>query len=178
MSYAEFVRGLDPTVPADAAAMHEATAVGWAAGYTAFDGERPADAGHFAVAAEYAHATAPLRRLQDRYVAECCLAACAGTPVPDWVRAALPGLPAAMTAGASRAGRVERGVVDLVEAAMLEGREGERFDAVVIEDGVVQLRDPAVRGRLADGGPPPGHAVSVRLEKADPATRTVLFAAA
>jgi len=178
MSYAEFVRGLDPTVAAHAAAMHEATAVGWAAGYTAFDGERPADAGHFAVAAEYAHATAPLRRLQDRYVAECCLAACAGTPVPDWVRAALPGLPAAMTAGASRAGRVERGVVDLVEAAMLEGREGERFDAVVIEDGVVQLRDPAVRGRLADGGPPPGHAVSVRLEKADPATRTVLFAAA
>ena len=178
MSYAEFVRGLDPTVPAHAAAMHEATAVGWAAGYTAFDGERPADAGHFAVAAEYAHATAPLRRLQDRYVAECCLAACAGTRVPDWVRAALPGLPAAMTAGASRAGRVERGVVDLVEAAILEGREGERFDAVVIEDGVVQLRDPAVRGRLADGGPPPGREVSVRLEKADPATRTVLFAAA
>jgi exoribonuclease R len=178
MSYAEFVRGLDPAVPAHAAAMHEATAVGWAAGYTAFDGERPAGARHFAVAAEYAHATAPLRRLQDRYVAECCLAACAGTAVPDWVRAALPDLPAAMTAGAQRAGRVERGVVDLVEAAILEGREGERFDAVVIEDGVVQLRDPAVRGRLADGGPPPGHEVSVRLEKADPATRTVLFAAA
>jgi exoribonuclease R len=178
MSYAEFVRGLDPTVPAHAAAMHEATAVGWAAGYTAFDGERPADTGHFAVAAEYAHATAPLRRLQDRYVAECCLAACAGTPVPDWVRAALPDLSAAMTAGAQRAGRVERGVVDLVEAAILAGREGERFDAVVIEDGVVQLRDPAVRGRLSDGGPPPGQEVSVRLEKADPATRTVLFAAA
>ena len=140
-------------MPAHAAAMHEATAVGWAAGYTAFDGEPPADAGHFAVAAEYAHATAPLRRLQDRYVAECCLAACAGTPVPDWVRAALPDLPAAMTAGAQRAGRVERGVVDLVEAAILAGREGERFDAVVIEDGVVQLRDPAVRGRLVGRRP-------------------------
>jgi exoribonuclease R len=177
MSYAEFVRGLDPAVPAHAAAMHEAAEVGWAAGYTAFDGAPPAGARHFAVAAEYAHATAPLRRLQDRYVAECCLAACAGTPVPDWVRAALPDLPAAMTAGAQRAGRVERGVVDLVEAAILQGREGERFDAVVIDDGVVQLRDPAVRGRLADGGPPPGHEVSVRLEKADPTARTVLFAA-
>ena len=29
---------------------------------------------HWAVAAQYAHATAPLRRLQDRYVTECCLA--------------------------------------------------------------------------------------------------------
>lgn len=178
MAYADFVRGLDPAIPAHAAAMHEATAVGGAAGYTAFDGEPPADARHFAVAAEYAHATAPLRRLQDRYVLECCLAACAGTPVPDWVRAALPDLPAAMTVGAQRAGRVERGIVDLVEATILAGREGERFDAVVIDDGVVQLGDPAVRGRLADGGPPPGSAVSVRLERADPATRTVLFAAA
>jgi exoribonuclease R len=176
MPYADFVRGLDPAIPAHAAAMHEATAVGWAAGYTAFDGEPPAGARHFAVAAEYAHATAPLRRLQDRYVLECCLSACAGTPVPDWVRAALPGLPAAMAAGAQRAGRVERGVVDLVEATILAGREGERFDAVVIDKGVVQLRDPAVRGRLADGGPPPGEEVSVRLERADPATRTVLFA--
>jgi exoribonuclease R len=178
LSYPEFVRGLDPSDPAQAAAMHEATAVGGAAGYTAFDGEPPAEAGHFAVAAEYAHATAPLRRLQDRYVAECCLAACAGTPVPDWVRAALPDLPKAMIAGARRAGTVERGVVDLVEATILAGREGERFSAVVIDDGLVQLRDPAVVGRLADGGPPPGHEVSVRLERADPATRTVLFAAA
>ena len=58
---------------------------------------------------------------------------------------------------------VERGVVDLVEAASSSGREGERFDAVVIDDGLVQLREPAVRGRLEDGGPPPGRAVSVRL---------------
>jgi exoribonuclease R len=176
--YPEFVRGLDPAVPAHAAVMHEAAGVGGNAGYTAFDGAPPADAGHFAVAADYAHATAPLRRLQDRFVSECCLAACANEPVPDWVRAALPALPKAMSAGANRAGRVERGVVDLVEAAMLEGREGERFDAVVIDDRVVQLRDPAVRGRLEDGGPPPGRAVTVRLETADMASRTVAFVAA
>jgi hypothetical protein len=98
--------------------------------------------------------------------------------VPASVRAALPALPKAMSAGGNRAGRVERGVVDLVEAAVLSGREGERFDAVVIDDGLVQLRAPAVRGRLEDGGPPPGQAVTVRLEKADVATRTVAFAAA
>jgi hypothetical protein len=81
-----------------------------------------------------------------------------------------------MSAGAHRAGTVERGVVDLVEAAVLAGREGERFDAVVIDDGLVQLGDPAVVGRLADGGPSPGRAVSVRLERADLDARTVLFA--
>jgi exoribonuclease R len=178
LPYPDFVRGLDPAVPAHAAVMHEATGVGGAAGYTVFDGERPAAAGHFAVAADYAHATAPLRRLQDRFVSECCLAACAGDPVPDWVRAALPDLPKAMSAGSHRAGQVERGVVDLVEAAVLEGREGERFDAVVIDEGLVQLRDPAVRGRLEDGGLPPGRAVTVRLRAADVQARTVAFTAA
>jgi exoribonuclease R len=176
--YPEFVRRLDPSIPAHAAVMHEASRIGSGAGYTAFDGEPPELATHWAVAAPYAHATAPLRRLQDRFVSECCLAACAGAPVPDWVRAALPDLPKAMSAGAQRAGRVERGVVDLVEAAVLAGREGERFDAVVIDEGLVQLREPAVRGRLADGGPPPGTAVTVRLQTADMASRTVAFAAA
>jgi exoribonuclease R len=178
IAYPEFVRTLDPAVAAHAAVMHEATGVGGAAGYTVFDEEAPHDAGHFAVAADYAHATAPLRRLQDRFVSECCLAACAGTPIPDWVRAGLAALPDAMSAGAHRAGKVERGVVDLVEAAVLAGREGERFDAVVIDDGLVQLRDPAVRGRLEDGGPAPGREVAVRLETADIATRTVAFSAA
>jgi exoribonuclease R len=175
-SYAELIRGLDPSKPAHAALMHEAAGSGRAAGYTAFDGEPPADAGHFAVAAEYAHATAPLRRLQDRYVSECCLAACAGTSPPDWVRAQLAELPAAMAAGLRRARAVERGVVDLVEAVLLAGREGERFEAVVIDEGLVQLREPAVRGRLQEEpSPSPGSEVSVRLASADPFTRTVVF---
>jgi exoribonuclease R len=157
--------------------MHEATSVGRAAGYTAFDGAPPADATHFAVAASYAHATAPLRRLQDRYVSECCLAARAGTAPPEWVRAGLAELPGAMAAGQQRANRVERMVVDLVEAMVLAGREGERFQAVVIDDELIQLRDPAVRGRLESGCPPHGTEVTVRLDRADPATRTVAFSA-
>ena len=176
-SYAEFVRGLDPTIAAHAALMQEATGIGRGAGYTAFDGEPPAQVEHFALAAAYAHATAPLRRLQDRYVSECCLAACAGVPPPDWVRAGLAALPGAMAAGARRATAVERGVVDLVEAVILAGREGERFDAVVIDEGLVQLREPAVRGRLDAGCPEPGTEVSVQLDRADPATRTVMFSA-
>jgi exoribonuclease R len=178
LPYPEFVRSLDPAVPAHAALMHEATGVGRGAGYTVFDGAPPDEPGHFAIAAPYAHATAPLRRLQDRYVCECAIAACAGTPIPDWVRAGLPGLPKAMQAGARRARTVERAVVDAVEAMLLAGREGEHFDAVVIDDDVVQLAEPAVRGRLEGGGPEPGETVSVRLERADPAARTVSFAVA
>ena len=49
-----------------------------------------------AVAAPYAHATAPLRRLVDRYVGAVCVAVCAGVEVPDWVRAGLPNVPARM----------------------------------------------------------------------------------
>src|SRR3954471_24437918 len=147
-SYPDWIRALDPAVPAHAALMHEATGIGRGAGYVAFDGSPPAEHGHFAVAADYAHATAPLRRLQDRYVSECCLAAAAGTALGDWVHAALPQLRAAMAAGARRAGRVDRGVVDLVEAVLLAGREGERFDAVAIAEGLAQLGSEAVTGRL------------------------------
>ncbi len=177
-SYPDFIRGLDPSVAANAALMQEATGVGRGAGYTAFDGEPPAEPRHFAIAAPYAHATAPLRRLQDRYVAECCLAACAGTPVPDWVSAALPALPDAMAAGDRRARKVERGIVDLVEAVLLEGREGESFDAVVVDDGLVQLREPAVRGRLEGVDAAPGSEVRVVLRRADPAARRVDFSLA
>ena len=177
-SYADFVRGLDPARPEHAALMHEATGVGRGAGYTVFDGAAPRDAEHFAIAAPYAHATAPLRRLQDRYVSECCLAACAGTSAPDWVRTGLAALPKAMAAGDSRAHAVERGVVDLVEAVLLAGREGERFDAVVIDEKLVQLRDPAVRGALAGEGAEPGAEVTVRLERADPARHSGEFSVA
>ncbi|HET6550432.1 MAG TPA: RNB domain-containing ribonuclease [Solirubrobacter sp.] len=170
--YAEFIRGLDPAKADHAAVLHEASTVGRGASYTPFDGDPPENATHFAVAAPYAHATAPLRRLQDRFVSECCL----GDP-PDWVRAGLAELPAAMAAGARRANSVERAVVDLVEAVLLAGREGERFDAVVIDDGLVQLRHPAVRAHV-QGSPEVGSEVTVRLERADPASRKVAFVTA
>lgn len=166
-TYAEFVRRLDPALPAHAAIVHEASRIGSSAGYTAFDGDEPDPMFHWAVSSPYAHATAPLRRLQDRYVSDCCLGR------PD--RAALPDLPAAMAAATRRAGAVERAVVDLVEAVILQGREGERFDAVVIDDGVIQLKDPAVRAKIS-GSPAPGTEVTVRVERADPAARSVTFA--
>ena len=163
--YPEFIRTLDPGNPRHAALMQEASTIGRGASYTPFDGSAPEISTHWAVAAPYAHATAPLRRLQDRYVIECCLG-----NRPE----GLFDLPAAMAAGTRRANSVERGVIDLVEALVLHGREGETFEAIVIDDDLIQLRDPAVRAKMT-GAPEPGSEVRVRLERADPTTRTVTF---
>ena len=150
------------------------------AGYVAFDGAPPKLADHAAVAAPYAHVTAPLRRLVDRYATEVCLAVAAGAPVPSDVRAALAALPEAMSVSGRRASAAERACVDLVEAFLLRDRVGQAFDAMVIDvdakrgGGLVQLADPAVIARC-DGELPLGDRVSVRLVQADPATREVRF---
>ncbi|MCB5907133.1 RNB domain-containing ribonuclease [Streptomyces pinistramenti] len=187
-SYAALIRALDPHRTTHAAFLQECTTLLRGAGYTAFDGTAPdpADAVHSAVAAPYAHVTAPLRRLVDRYASELCLAASAGTGAPDWVRGALPALPATMDTGNRRANQVERECVDLVEAALMRGRLGETFDALVVEvqendrtQGTVHLYDPAVIGRVAappDGpGLPLGDRIRVRLADADPGRDPVRF---
>jgi exoribonuclease R len=178
-SYAEVVRGLDATVPAQAAVIRLAQVLFRGAGYVAFDGKLPEHVEQAAVAAPYAHATAPLRRLADRYVSECCLATCAGRPVPEWVRAALPALPEVMAAADRRAHEVDRAVVDLAEALVLEHRVGETFRGVVVDagdkGGSVQLLDPAVRARLKGANLPLGKEVDVRLAEADVTTRRVTF---
>ena len=178
-SYGDVLSGLDPGVPAHAALLTLATRLLRGAGYTAFEGSPPAATTHSAVAAAYAHCTAPLRRLADRYVGEVCVALCAGAPVPDWVRAALPRLPEEMAAADHRAHALDRAVVDLAEAMVLQHRVGETFPAVVVEanhrGGTVQLTDPAVRGKLEAEDPPLGQDVRVRLTEADPLSRSVRF---
>ena len=181
-SYAEVVHGLDPANSRHAALLEEATSLLRGAGYTAFDGGVPEQATHAAVAAEYAHATAPLRRLVDRYVGAVCLALCAGEDVPAWALSALPRLPEEMAAADRRAHELERECVALMEAAALHGREGQEFDAVVVEldakrgGGTVQLVDPAVRA-TCDGALQLGEPVRVRLVEADINRRSVRFAA-
>lgn len=173
------IAGLDPTRPGQAAFLEESAALLRGAAYTPFDGELPAQPGHGGVGAPYAHVTAPLRRLVDRFGTEVCLALSAGhEPAPD-LRAALPGLPALMTASDRRTREVERAVLDATEAWVLHGREGEEFSAVVVDAqdgrGTVVLDDLAVRGRCTGEGLTRGTRVQVRLEVADVATRTVRF---
>ncbi len=180
VSYAEVAHGLDPANPRHAALLDQSTSLLRGAGYTAFDGDIPEVATHAAVAAEYAHTTAPLRRLVDRYVGEVCLALCAGTDVPGWARSALTTLPTEMADADHRAHALERECVALMEAAVLAGREGEEFDAIALDDdpqhgGTVQLLDPAVRASCS-GNLPVGEKVRVRLVTADQTKRIVAFA--
>ncbi|MFI5617470.1 RNB domain-containing ribonuclease [Streptomyces sp. NPDC051567] len=188
LPYAELVRSLDPRRPAHAAFLQECTALLRGAGYTVFTGgQRPEHAVHAAVAAPYAHCTAPLRRLADRYAGELCVAAVAGEEPPPWAVAALAALPQEMAAGTRLANTVERECVELVEAALLKDRVGETFEATVIDVkereplvGTVHLEDPAVVGRVESPlrELPLGERIRVRLTEADPGTAKILFAPA
>jgi exoribonuclease R len=177
--YAEVISALDPDVPEAAALLTYAGRLLRGAGYTAFDGTPPAQPLHSAVAAPYAHCTAPLRRLADRHVGEICVALHAGTDPPAWARQTLPELPAVMAGATRRAQELERAVVDLAEAAVLAPRRDETFDAVVVESGdtrgVVQLREPAVRARCEGANLPLGQHLLVRLAMVDVAARKVTF---
>ena len=178
----EVIRGLDAGIPAQAALLTEATSLLRGAAYVAFDGEVPAAPLHAAIAAPYAHATAPLRRLVDRFAEATCVAIAAGRAPDAWVREALPQLPELMAGGDRRASAYERGCLDLVEAVLLRDRVGETFEGVVVDladkdrGGVVQLADPVVRAKVDGAGLPLGQRVRVRLTEASVADRTVRFA--
>jgi len=170
--YREFVDRLDPADPRDAVILEEARGVMGHASYLFFDGAPPADAIHAGIAARYAHTTAPLRRLGDRYVLD--LLAGGGD------RDALARLPEAMAQAGTRAGRVEHAVIDLMETRELEHRVGERFEATPLEEDrrgtVIQIAEPPVRARLhAEPRPPLGERVAVLLVRADPRSRSLEF---
>ena len=188
--YSELVRGLDHAVPAHAAFMDQAMSLFRGSGYLAFGAGGvgvPADdeasdteeAVHSAIAARYAHVTAPLRRLVDRYGEEVCIAACAQAPVPEWVLQALPDLPDVMEQTGKRARAIGRGALTALEALVLRGHEGEVFDGVITSEregrGELVLTEPAVvtevRGGSGQSGDrlPIGERVRVRLLSADPA---------
>ena len=97
------------------------------AGYTVFDDAPPPQSVHAGIGAPYAHVTAPLRRLVDRYGTEICLAVQRKSVVPDWVRERLPTLPATMGEADRLAHEVDRAVVDMTEAWLLRDRVGQRF---------------------------------------------------
>ncbi|MEO5575774.1 MAG: RNB domain-containing ribonuclease [Gaiellaceae bacterium] len=180
-TFADAIRALDPTVPANAAFLDESTVLLRGSGYAAFDDEVPTQPRHAGVGAEYAHTTAPLRRLVDRYVGEVCVAVRAGADVPEWAHAALPGLPETMERSNRRAQQYEAGVISTIEAAVLAGSVGRVFDAVVVEvehddgGGTVQLTEPAVTAHCEGENLPLGERVRIRLTLADVAKRQVRF---
>jgi exoribonuclease R len=181
-SWPDVARRLDVESPPGVALVTASTRLLRGAGYTTFDGAPPEQAEHAGVASEYAHVTAPLRRLADRYALEVCASLVAGDEPPEWVRSAMPRLPKEMAASTKRANDVERAVLDLVEATLLASQVGSQFVGVVVDvdkdgdGGIVQVASPvAVRARV-DGRPLPlGEQVNLRLVEADPSSRQIRF---
>lgn len=175
----DVLASLDRTDLRTVVLLEHAAALLRGAAYTAFDGVPATKPAHAGIGAPYAHATAPLRRLVDRYVGEICVAHAAGNPVPDWVRARVPALPGEMARADQRAHLVDRAVVDATEAWLLQDHVGATFAARVIDAddhaGTVMLEDPPVRARCQGTNLPVGQRIRVTLVEADVATRTVRF---
>ncbi|MFW0792805.1 RNB domain-containing ribonuclease [Gordonia sp. CPCC 205515] len=189
----QFLAGLPPDRPTTLALMSLGATLMRGADYLVLGTDRAGDPPssplppekmvHAAIGGVYAHVTAPLRRLGDRFATEVCLAVTAGKPVPDWVSRALPTLPKLLRSADQLAASADRASIDLTESVLLAGRVGQTFDAVVLHAATehrpaqVFLGDPAVIA-ACDGSPPQGSQLRVQLTEADPATRTVRFAPA
>lgn len=179
MPYGEYLRALDTSDPKQLALMFAAASLFRGAGYTPFDGAAPRESVQAAVAAPYAHATAPLRRLVDRFVLPICEAIANGKEIPQWARQALPELPSMMASSDQLTSRVERESLNAVEAAVMSSFVGDVFDAVVIStrngtSGTIQIKEPPVTARC-EGKLTTGTTIRAELVSADIAKREVLF---
>lgn len=172
-----FEATLNQRDPAQAAFMLAIRRAGNGASYMPYQpGMKP---WHAAMAATYAHATAPLRRLADRYVVRAALAVANGQAVPTDVDAAFARLGPVMAKAAARSSQIERAVIDLAEAAALAGQEGKSFSAMVTDLGEagarIQLCDLPVVARTVARSVTPGERITVRLDRADPVRRELAF---
>lgn len=174
MTYPDFVRSLSPNDPKELAVLMKCTVLFRGAGYLAFDGGAPAGNNkHNALGAEYAHTTAPLRRLVDRYVLETCVSLDAGQPVPGWVREELDALPETMGKSGQRANRYENAVMSIAEALVLKGHVGELFEGVLVDvnpktrRGTVQIPESAVELHVSANPNAVGEVIRVRVDSVD-----------
>lgn len=187
-----FLDGLDVNAPEGLAMMRASTAALRGADYAAFSGTPPEVTTHAGIGGAYAHVTAPLRRLVDRFATEICLALAAGEPVPGWVSDAAEGVTASMETSGRRASRVDLACVDLAEAVALEDEVGRIVEVYVLRGaaapangesgsrsgaGEIFLPHPPVFGPCS-GPVEEGRFAHVEVVRADRATRAVAFAPA
>jgi exoribonuclease R len=177
----DVLASVNPNDPRHVAFVEHAGALLRGSAYTVFDGTAPQQPLHAGIGAAYAHVTAPLRRLVDRFATEICLAAQANSQTPRWVRDRLAQLPGLMAAADRRAHEADRAVIDMTEAWLLQERIGQRFRATVIDanthSATIVLDEPAVRARCAGENLTVGATIPVTLVGADVAKRTVSFTA-
>ncbi|KHO29196.1 ribonuclease catalytic domain-containing protein [Corynebacterium minutissimum] len=178
-SISEFLHSVDADSPRGMAVMREAQRLLRGADYVWLE-ESPADV-HAGIGGYYAHVTAPLRRLVDRFATEVCLALSGGYEVPEWVRNRAGDVIASMRSTSQLASQVDRACLNLTEATVLAPWVGTNFESVVVDGGEKRdkarlfILEPPVMGE-AVGQPPTGSETTVSLVKADVAERDVLFA--
>ena len=180
-TYGAYLRGLDRADPMTLPVLEAAASLFRGAGYLVFDGEKPEDAVQAAIAAPYAHATAPLRRLVDRWTLAICQAVSNRDAIPEWVRTSLAELPALMQESGQRASRLNSATINCVEAALLTPMVGTMVEATVIElrgdRAAVQIAEPAVTATApVPAGAKPGDIVHLRVVGTDIAEGEVEFA--
>ena len=201
MRYDEFVRSLNPHHPIHSVMLQQAARVNGGARYLMFEGKIPKHSAHAAIASTYAHVTAPLRRLADRYVLDLLVELSNGNQPSAALLEALQRLPRVMNEAESRSRQLETAIVDFAEARLMQDHVGEKFSALVIglrEDSIiVQIAEPPMRTKLPlnvfggeneaqlsrDGATLRinqteivlGQALSLSLIEADPVTRSLKF---
>ena len=180
--YADFVRNLEPDSPACNAFLLQATRTLRGAGYVGFaDGDTPEHPEHGAIASVYAHVTAPLRRLVDRFGNEILLALFAGRQPPAWAVDALEELPSLMGKARQRESALERAMVDFAEAVVLEHSVGQIFTGHVVDldrrrdSAVVQIAEPAVVASIPQTDRKLAEKLDLRLDAVDVAERSIRF---
>lgn len=194
VGYGDYLRTVPRETAQGIAVLHAASSLFRGADYTVFGApddagtplDPPEDARQAAIAAPYAHVTAPLRRLVDRWGLVICEALCAGRAMPEWARRSLPELPALMRSSSSRAGRLGAEALDRVEAALLLDRIGETLPATVLEvrgeRARVQIADPPVTAHGPAESPAgplvAGQPTAVRVVRADVPSGEIELAAA
>ncbi len=180
-TYADFVRNLTPNDAHCNAFLLQAARSFRGAGYVGFDGETPRHPEHGAIASVYSHVTAPLRRLVDRFGNEVLLALFADRRPPAWALEALDELPSLMGRSRQRESALERAMLDMAEALVLQNSVGQTFDGFVVamdpkrDRAVVQIAEPAIVSRIPDAGRRLAESLKLRVERVDVDQRLVDF---
>lgn len=135
---------------------------------------------HAGIGGYYAHVTAPLRRLVDRFATEICLAIASKQPIPEWVTANVDQVLGTMKSSSQTASAVDRACLKLTEAVVLQPWVGQNFNATVLNsDGggkaKILVEEPPILTTCM-GDPDEASTVKVTLIEAEPAARKVRFA--
>lgn len=188
-SVGELLATVDASTPTGMALMRDAQGLLRGSGYQAFGldveaVDREALPIHAGIGGHYAHVTAPLRRLVDRYATEICLAIVEKRDIPEWVTATVDKVISTMATTSQLASQVDKAALRLTETVVLAGWEGQNFDAITLHSS--RSKDPEALARIfvveppvmgdCVGQPPEGQKVLVTLTETDVDKKLARFA--